>query len=84
MILCILGVLADFKFVFFFLVQPSPMLPKVEIKGADVGVILLPLAEDMEGQRNEFLYRWSEAAAAGLQRMVFIFDSFKFQWRSRV
>lgn len=53
-ILCILGVLADFKFVFF-LLQPSPMPPKVEIKGADVGVILLPLAEDMEGQRNEFL-----------------------------
>jgi len=53
-ILCILGVLGDFKFVFF-LLQPSPMPPKVEIKGAEVGVILLPLAEDMEGQKNEFL-----------------------------
>jgi hypothetical protein len=54
-ILCIVGVLVDFKFFFFVVVRPFPMPPKVEIKGADVGVMLLPLADDMMGDGNEFL-----------------------------
>lgn len=55
MILCILGVFVDVKILFFFFVQPFPMPPKVAINGTGVGVRLLPLADDMVGNGNEFL-----------------------------
>ena len=53
MILCILGVFVDVKILFFIFVQPFPMPPNVAIKGASVGVIPLPLADDMVDNGNE-------------------------------